>query len=270
MASSRSEQRIWRDNGPPSECYSVRVRCYNYKRLARARREPERDAARPLPDLRSGANDQHPRDHVGHRTRSRSPRPPRPEGAVRRPRAHLGRRGTDAECRHRARRTLPAVGYLRDDLRAVRRARGCRVVFRSAADDAATSLGSADLVAKARYEHSVQRLGLVEGHVRSQPGEPYDSLPFNSTHGECAFEKKRATSITEGRSSTSTRTARTARRRHRVRGVSGMPVLSPHPAGGLHGGRAQRRGCRNARGAVHSQRPRAQLVSPVRVRTLRR
>ena len=64
------------------------------------------------------------------------------------------------------------------------------VVFRSTADDAATSLGSADLVAKARYEHSVQRLGLVEGHVTQSAGEPYDSLPFNSTHGECAFEKK--------------------------------------------------------------------------------
>ena len=65
------------------------------------------------------------------------------------------------------------------------------LVYRASADDSATSLGSADLVAKEQYERAVTRyeLGLIKGHITQSAGELYDSLPFNTNHGQCALEE---------------------------------------------------------------------------------
>ena len=50
------------------------------------------------------------------------------------------------------------------------------LVYRASADDSATLLGSADLVAKEQYERAVTRyeLGLIKGHITQSAGELYD------------------------------------------------------------------------------------------------
>ena len=91
----------------------------------------------------------------------------------------------------REREGRSAVGRLRDNLRAVRRAHGCRASVQSLSRRRCDLPRPADLVAKEQYERA-------RDEVRARPDQgPHHavsrrtvrSLPFNTNHGQCALEE---------------------------------------------------------------------------------